>query len=127
MGQESRRLLLLVEDDEFGRMVLSELLADAGLQVIAAEDGGAAIAAFGAAQPRPAVAVIDLHLGDASGSVIGTELRRHDPRLALIYVSGLSRDAPAVVEALGDGAATRFLAKPFGLQQLLDEIHALVG
>lgn len=118
--------ILLVEDDELASRMLRDLLRSVGIEVIAVDDGVSAIAAFGGARPRPALAVIDLHLASHPGSEVGRSLRSWSPGLPLVYISGLAADDPEVREALGADAASRFLAKPFGVRELLEVIHGLV-
>jgi DNA-binding response OmpR family regulator len=62
------RPTVLVVEDEPGILAIARLVLDrAGYEVIAAEDGPAAVAAYGAAADRVAVVVLDLNLPRLNG------------------------------------------------------------
>ena len=73
--------VVVVEDDAFTRTMLVSTLSQAGLSVIL-ETGSAAEAVQKAPNLKPAVAVLDLHLGiGPTGIDVAHALRRSDPRL----------------------------------------------
>ena len=63
---------------------------------------------------RPHVALVDLFVGDESGTDISMELRRHDPRLRVLLFSGsgrLSRREREILELIASGATNREIAQ----------------
>ncbi|MCK6452091.1 MAG: ATP-binding protein [Alphaproteobacteria bacterium] len=108
--------ILLVEDDESVRKVVSDQLRRLGYRVLEAGDGAAAMSVAGGDQG------FDLLLTDMvlSGGINGHELalaaRRLRPALKVMFMSGY----PTAVLASRDGLApdVRLLGKPFTIQAL---------
>ncbi|HEV7264427.1 MAG TPA: response regulator [Falsiroseomonas sp.] len=104
------RLLLLVEDDPLLRTTLAEALADAGFEVLEAEDAESALRMVAAHQDL-SVLLTDINLPGADGFALARAARRLRPGLPVVYASGRYRE-PDPQRALPDAA---FLAKPFSL------------
>ena len=103
--------VLLVEDDAAARVLLTEALEAAGLEVTAVGAVDAALAQ--AAATRFATVVSDYQLPDGDGLSLLRRLRALQPHLRQILVSG-RRDLPKVEPPL------RVLRKPFLPDELLD-------
>ena len=104
------RLLLLVEDDPLVRTTLAEALADAGFEVLEAEDAESALRMV-AEHDDLAALLTDINLPGADGFALARAARRLRPNLPVVYASGRYRE-PDPQRALPDAA---FLAKPFSL------------
>ena len=112
--------VLLVEDDEFIRETLAELLGMSGHVVLQAFDATSALAAL-AAHPVD-VLVTDVGLPKVSGIELAREALGRQPRLALIFATG----DPGGVARSGLEAAS-VLVKPFSPEDLeLAVANALV-
>jgi len=87
-GGESRVLqVLLVDDDEFGRTHMRDLLAGDGFEVVDLASGEAALRYLESA--RPAVIVLDVMMSPLTGFDILRELRlRHEAPPPVVMVSG---------------------------------------
>ena len=101
-------LLLLVEDDPLVRGTLAEGLADAGFEVLEAEDAEAGLELL-ASRPDIELLLTDINLPGADGFSLACEARRQRPELPIVYTSGRHRHAEA--ERAVPGAP--FLPKPF--------------
>ncbi|MBL9138593.1 MAG: response regulator [Verrucomicrobiales bacterium] len=117
--------ILLVDDNDAIRTVLHRLLARSGFDVVEARNGVEALAAHKA---RPAdIVVTDLIMPEKEGLETILELRRMQPRLRIIAMSGGGRvraqDYLKLASALG---ASRTLAKPFSEAELLKAIQELL-
>ncbi|SIQ38045.1 sigma-54 dependent transcriptional regulator [Pseudacidovorax sp. RU35E] len=107
--------VLLVEDDEDVRLGAAQALDLAGFEV----------QAFGAVEPAraaitegvPAVVVCDVQLPGQSGLGWQAELRRADPQLPVILVTGHG-DIAMAVQAMRDGAYD-FIEKPYASDRLV--------
>lgn len=104
------RLLLLVEDDPLVRTTLAEALADAGFEVLEAEDAESALQMV-AEQGDLAALLTDINLPGADGFALARAARRIRPNLPVVYASG--RIGEADPRRAIPGAT--FLAKPFSL------------
>lgn len=106
----SMQLLLLVEDDPLVRSTLAEALADAGFEVLEAEDAESALRMVAEHEDLAAL-LTDINLPGADGFALARAARRLRPNLPVVYASGRYREADA--QRALPGAA--FLAKPFSL------------
>src|SRR5215207_7655576 len=112
---ESKRHLLLVDDEEALRSVVAERLVDEGFEVTQAADGDAAIKAIDGFAFD--VIVSDLRLPGIDGrEVIQTALTRY-PGIVAIVVTGYGTVKDAV-EMTKLGVAD-FIAKPFQFDELM--------
>jgi DNA-binding NtrC family response regulator len=109
-----RSKVLVVEDDERIRSLFEDTLATLGYQVTTASTGGQAIALI---QGQLFDTVLcDIRMPEMDGLEILREIKRHDPSVEVVMVTGY----PAVntaVEALKLGAYD-YLAKPVRLDEL---------
>lgn len=110
--------VLLIEDSEAYRTLLTEVLTNAGF-VVHATANGRRVAEMLASRPIDLV-ITDLVMPERDGIEIMTDLRYSHPRLPVIAISG---DVPlntelylTIAEKLG---ASRVLAKPFKMDQLV--------
>ena len=116
----SPRRVLVIEDHDDARDMISFTLKDAGHEVYLASDGPSGLAI--ALRERPDVAIIDIGLPNMSGYEVASRLRatEHGRRILLIALTGygLPEDQRRAREAGFD----RYLVKPVDFDQL---VHAL--
>lgn len=120
------RNVLVVEDDELMRTLVSEWLTQAGYHVREAIDGEAAIVAL---QQQPASLVItDMHMPRRDGLQVLDWLRSGVSGTPVIAMSGHFSSGRRYTPqgALGLGAS-HVLAKPFSQEELLGAVRALIG
>ncbi|MFA6094025.1 MAG: response regulator transcription factor [Elusimicrobiota bacterium] len=118
--------LLVVEDDEDFRSVITNVLSSAGYAVVAAPNGEEGLAAY--AREAPDLVVLDVHLPDMTGIEICSRIRKEGPRpkTPIVLCTVRSEFGP-VAEGLAAGA-TDYVVKPFEIQDLLARVeHALKG
>ena len=113
--------VLVVDDEVEIRRALKTGLTDHGFEVEAAADGEDALAA--AALHRPDIVLLDLGLPGIDGFAVLSRLREQS-RAAVIVLSVMA-DERDKVRAL-DLGADDYLVKPFGLEELLARIRAVV-
>lgn len=112
--------ILLVEDDPSLRRVVELNLAARGYQVDLAASGTAALELT---ERRPDLVVVDLGLPDMDGIDLIARLRAS--LTTAILVTSASDVRTAKGAALGAGA-DEFIAKPFGVDQLLSAVRAIL-
>jgi len=112
--------VLVMDDEESIRSMLSQMLRHLGHRCVAVEDGVAAVAAYRDAMSQGDsfdVVLLDLVIvGGMGGTETAQRLLKLDPIASLVAASGYSNDA-----VLGDYANYGFqaaIAKPFGLEEL---------
>ena len=110
--------LVLVVDDEANVLgITRDTLEAFGYRVLTAADGAQAVALYAAQRPEVALVVTDMMMPVMDGSALAAALRRIDPGVRIIGISGLSTHADAARGA--SGGMERFLAKPFTAEDLL--------
>ena len=121
----SEKTVLLVEDNEFNRKIVRDLLARTPYRLIEAVDGEQGVAA--AQREKPDVIVMDVQLPKISGLEATRRLRAipETAKTPIIVVTSfaLSGDDKKAMEA----GATAYLAKPYSPRQLLDAIKRHAG
>ena len=117
--------VLLVEDDEDVRDMLSQMLTRASHEVKTAVDGEEALELL--KQFHPHILVTDIIMPKKSGTELIMEVRRHHPDMEIIAISGGGRADPIGYLDLSEdlGAAVSF-AKPVDSAALLMAIDLLV-
>ena len=117
-----RGLRILVVDDEPAMVgAVTALVGSAGHQVVTAYDGDAALRRF--EEDEPDLVLLDLAMPGRDGVDVCREIRRAS-LTPIIVLTGES-DELAKVEAL-DAGADDYVTKPFGRQELLARIRAVV-
>jgi two-component system, cell cycle sensor histidine kinase and response regulator CckA len=109
-------LILLVEDEDAVRMGGVRALKSRGYTVIEASTGVEALEAFRAANGTIDLIVSDVVMPEMDGPTLLGEVRKIQPDIKFIFVSGYAEDAFA--KNLDEGAVFGFLPKPFSLKQL---------
>jgi DNA-binding NtrC family response regulator len=116
---EAKRLLLV--DDEVGYLeVLSKRLAHRGYDVTTASSGAEAIRAL--RNWEFDLAVVDLKMEDMDGIEVLKVLKRMDPALHVIILTGHGSER-AARDGIAHGAFD-YLIKPIGLDPLVARIQA---
>jgi hypothetical protein len=113
-----KETILLVEDDGGVRRALSSLLESHGYDVLAADSGAAALAAWETAG-RIDLVVTDLMMPGMNGHELAAALSARRPELAILIISGHSRDLDPSLTA-----SYEFLHKPFDGESLLAAVRA---
>ena len=106
--------MLLVDDDENFSHVLSRALNRRGFNVTVANGSSEALAM---SEQHFDQAIIDLKLADNSGLALIAELKRRQPALEIVMLTGYSSVATAV-EAVKLGAIN-YLCKPANTDEIL--------
>jgi len=111
--------VLIVDDDQGSRELLSEVLASNGYAVVAAADGASAREEL-ARDDGYKVVIADLRMPNGSGLDLLREMRRGNHQQELILMSSFMTTIEKQ-QALELGARA-LLEKPFRLSQLLDAV-----
>jgi CheY-like chemotaxis protein len=118
--------ILVVDDDRDLRGALVRILIKAGHEVVQAEDGGAALAAYRA---RPAdVIITDMYMPAVDGVEVVVRLVDEFPDARLIVMSGGGQmEKEDVLDLARRLGARRTLAKPIDRVALLDAVNDVLG
>jgi CheY-like chemotaxis protein len=115
--------ILVAEDDDALRSVLTAILRREGYQVLEAADGIRVVRLL--AEQEVDALLLDVRLGVDDGIALGHELRRERPDLPIVLMSGDSSEAEARQRAVG--LTDVFLQKPVSLPEVTATVEELVG
>ena len=117
---------VLVVDDEAALLaVTSEALKRIGYEPIGCSDGAAALAAFEAADGRIGAAIVDEVMPELSGTQLARHLRRQQPDLPIVLVSGYT--GPLLVERAAGAGITEILTKPVQSRDMAAALARVLG
>lgn len=122
MTENTRKRILVVDDDRALAALLTEVLRRAGYEVSAAENAEEAVAAVAAATPD--LAVLDINMPRVSGLELGALLRDQFD-VPFVFLT-LQDDEPAVREATAAGALA-YIVKPADMRQCVPTIEAALA
>jgi two-component system cell cycle sensor histidine kinase/response regulator CckA len=112
--------ILLVEDEEGLRALNARGLASRGYSVLEAGNGVEAIEVLQKNGGQVDLVVSDVVMPEMDGPTLLKELRKRNPALKIIFVSGYAEEAFA--KSLPQGEQFSFLPKPFTLKQLVGAV-----
>jgi two-component system cell cycle sensor histidine kinase/response regulator CckA len=112
--------ILLVEDEEAVRAFASRALASRGYTVLEAGSGVEAMEVMAENGGRVDLVVSDVVMPEMNGPTLLGELRKTNPEIKVIFVSGYAEEA--FRNDLPEGQAFAFLPKPFSLKQLIEAV-----
>jgi two-component system cell cycle sensor histidine kinase/response regulator CckA len=108
--------VLLVEDEDAVRRFAVEALKSKGYDVLQASDGIEALDVMKANGNRVDIVVSDVIMPEMDGPTLLKELRKTNPKLKFIFVSGYPDDA--FKNNLDPNSEYAFLPKPYSLAQI---------
>ena len=127
MATPQAPVILVVDDTRETRALIRRLLQRAGMQVIEADSGEAAIRSIESA--RPDLVVLDLRLPGISGLDVARWVRMHpDPLIAQTVLLACSASTqPEVISEARDAGCDDFEGKPFDVPSFAPRIRDLLS
>ena len=116
--------VLLVEDEDAVRTLVSRILKKHGYTVLAAPDGKRAMEAATSHSGPIDVLLTDVIMPGTKGPVLARQIRESRPSVRVIYISGYQDDAVVRDSNLEEG--TRFLSKPVDEQSILNALREVL-
>lgn len=117
--------ILVIDDEPAIRTVLQTMLTREGYTVVCAKNGKAGLEAF--TQDKPDLVITDIIMPEKEGIEIIQTIRKTDPQIPVIAISGGGRAANVDFLPLATKfGATATLGKPFGATKLLDLVRSLM-
>ncbi len=113
--------ILLTEDDDYLRGLLSRIMSKAGYRVLEAENAGEAILI--AEREKDFILVTDIVMPRINGYELASRLAAVRPSIRVLYMSGYQDNAVKI--PLSPSIRTNFLQKPFTHEQLMSALASL--
>ncbi|HZO01451.1 MAG TPA: response regulator [Burkholderiales bacterium] len=120
----SQKTILYVEDNEFNRKIVRQLLAKTKYKLREAHDGESALR--DALEDPPDLILMDVQLPKMSGLDATRQLRAEKRTAAIPIVVITSYALSGDAQKAKDAGATAYLAKPYSPRDLLAKIRELV-
>ena len=122
----SGKLVMIVDDEEAVRLIVSDVVGDLGARILTAED---AISAMELADRLPAlqpdVLITDIGMpGGLNGRQLAVRMREKFPSLKVLFITGYAEQNILDEGLLEPGCA--LLVKPFSTDALLRKLHHLL-
>ena len=115
--------ILLAEDERALAMIIKDTLDGQGFDVTVADDGEQALTLYRA--NKPDVLVADVMMPRMDGYELVRRIRKSDRQTPVIFLT--ARSAVGDVVHGFEMGANDYLKKPFGMQELIVRIKALLG
>jgi signal transduction histidine kinase/CheY-like chemotaxis protein len=119
------RFILVVEDEEPVRLLIVNICSQAGYEVLAARDGGEALALSDSHPGMIHLLITDVVMPRMSGRDLADEMVQRRPDTKVLYCSGYAENAIVHHGVLDTGVA--FLQKPFTATTLLQRVRELLS
>jgi CheY-like chemotaxis protein len=111
--------ILVVDDDQAIRTILSSLLSMMGFQVALATNGHEALDMF--SKKRFEFVLTDFQMPGMDGFTLASNIKISSPNTPVIMITG--SDESVVQERMGKGCVDRVLFKPFKLEDIYESVE----
>ena len=116
-GDDHQNTVLVVDDDTSILDTVSSILSGEGYDVVSASTGEEALAAV--ARTKPLVILLDMRMPVMDGWAVARALREQGIKVPIVVMTA-AESAKRWADEVG---AEGYLAKPFGLDELLDTVE----
>jgi two-component system chemotaxis response regulator CheY len=115
--------ILVVDDAEFLRLRISNMLTEDGHEVLESENGVQAVKMYQGETPD--IVLMDITMPEMDGLTALKEIRSHDPKAKVVMLTALGQES-IVLEAIKSGAKD-FIVKPFERDRVITSINKLLS
>lgn len=115
--------IFIVDDSEFSRATISEMLNDIDNINVVGEASSAEEASKLIPEKKPNIAIIDVVMPEVSGIELAKSLHKSMKDVAIVMISSLAQEH-VVIDAISSGAVD-FLQKPFTQEELISSIQKI--
>jgi DNA-binding response OmpR family regulator len=119
----SKKTILVVEDEPFVQMLLTDFLEEQDYAVFSANDAQSALALLGAHQ-EIGLLLTDVGLPGLSGRMLAEAARKLRPTLPVLFATGYGDAHEELQDSLSAGMA--IISKPFEMDRLVQAVRALI-
>jgi len=116
--------ILIVDDAKFVRIMLRNILEDAGYEIVGEADNGTdALTKYRELQPD--LLLLDIIIPPPEGNVVLGTILRENPNAKVLIISAIGQRL-LVDKALKSGAAG-YIVKPIDPENVIEEVRKIVG
>jgi len=117
--------ILVVEDEEGVRHLVSEILRKDGFRVLTASTAPEGIQVLSGSASQIDLLLTDIVLQGGSGLALAKEASRRQPGIKVLYMSGYTENTMPLQDVPGSQLA--FIQKPFSFETLLDKVASMLA
>jgi two-component system cell cycle sensor histidine kinase/response regulator CckA len=125
MAERTKPAILLVEDEDAVRRVISRMLSGRGYTVFESHRADDGLQVFLAHAQAIDLAIIDMVMPGMSGLDLASELSRLRPDIKVLYISGYSESI--AMDVIAHRSPELVLLKPFTATDLMSRIQDLLA
>jgi CheY-like chemotaxis protein len=118
-------VVLVVDDEEAVRNVVTDMLQRFGFEILLAEDGRKGVELFQSHADEIVLVLLDMTMPHLDGSEAFREMHRYRPDVPIVLASGYNQQ-DAITRFAGKGLAG-FVQKPFRVDVLREAIRGALG
>lgn len=123
--QDRTNTILIVDDEDAVRMVVTRLLERLQVRTLSAKDAEEALLILEHHALEISGVLIDQTMPRISGDALARTIIEHYPHIRIILMSGYS--AAELHQHFGNIGITAFLQKPFSRNELEESVNVLLG
>ena len=116
--------IMLIEDDEEVRIIISEALAKAGYKVFACATGREALTVFDKKNSNYSLYIVDVGLPDINGAELVKKFILRKPEINILYTTGYNE--LILKEHFGLICQHQIMMKPFRLPELYGKVRSIL-
>jgi hypothetical protein len=116
--------ILVVEDEEDLRELLTSMLHDYGYSILVARDGMEALERYRRHRQDIGLIITDMDLPKLNGAAVSQSILSDNPGARIIMISGFLESA--LKESILASGVREFVAKPYTLAQMLQIIRKVL-
>lgn len=119
------KTVLVVDDEKMTRDLLRLMLKGTGFTILEAEDGFAAMEQVAAHSPD--IIILDVMMPGMDGLAVCRKLRSEPETADLPVIMLSAKTTPTAIQDGLEAGANKYLTKPVGFKELLDNIQDILG
>ncbi len=119
---ENPRLVMVADDNRYVNDIMSEMLKEAGYEVLPVFDGLSALRLFD--EQKPDLTLLDYRMPEMDGIDVLREIKRMDANAPVIFITGEGSEDVAV-QAMKAGADD-YISKPISFPDMLQTVNKML-
>jgi two-component system chemotaxis response regulator CheY len=123
MSLKSEMKVVIVDDSDFSRVFIKNILSEEGIEVVGEADN-AETALIVVKDKQPNIVITDIVMPEISGIELTEKITQNFNNVAVVVISSLSQEH-IILESIGAGASD-FIAKPVDRRQLVDSLEKIM-
>jgi len=122
MKAELKRVLI-VDDDELLRCVVTQMVSQLGYEVLATDCGETGLELF--LKNRFDLVITDFHMPGMDGLDLAGHIKKNSPRTMVILMTG--QDKESILPKMKDRPVDQTLFKPFMMEEVQNKIRSVLA